>query len=113
MCSVLWLDANVEVRRPLDELRELLAADGHFASVTHIGFPEPLRHFDAVVRSLGCGAAPFSRVQTWTGAVGVVRGSWFHREVRRLRACANLGICVRAEFRFFGACSVGDARAYV
>lgn len=81
---VLWIDANVEVRRPLDELRAILAANGHFLTVQRLGFPNTLRHHPTTVTALGCTAPVGSMTQCWSGVMGISRHSWFHRHVSGL-----------------------------
>ena len=77
----MWIDANVELRRPLDELLAITATNGHFVTVQRLGFPNGLRHYPATVEALGCTAPMSSRRQCWTGVVAIQRDSWFHRQV--------------------------------
>ena len=92
---VLWVDANVEIRRPLDEIRALLARNGHFATIQRLRFPNGLRHHPTTVLGLGCHAPPATREQCWSGVLGVVRDSWFHHSVRALLRMCWAASCVR------------------
>lgn len=78
---VLWVDANVELRRPLDGVRARLQRDGHFLTRQLFPFPNPHFHRTSVVRALGCRAPPWSRPQCWAGVQGYANASWAARRV--------------------------------
>ena len=91
--AVLWLDANVELRRPLDEVRIDLAYRGHFLVQHPYRFPTPQFHHPAALEYLGCRDIPdFSREHCATTIVGVLTGSWFANAV-----LTNLVDCAATE----------------
>ena len=93
--SVLWIDANCELRRPLDEVFYLLQEQGHFLVEHPYRFPTVQFHHPDAVSQLGCVAEDFSRQHCATTFVGIVRGSWFHQEVlSRLVTCMRDPTCV-------------------
>ena len=93
--SVLWIDANCEARRPLDEVFYLLQDKGHFLVEHPYRFPTTQFHHPAAVSRLGCVTEDFSRQHCATTFVGVVQGSWFSTEVLpRLVACMRDPTCV-------------------
>ena len=93
--SVLWIDANCELRRPLDEVFYQLQKTGHFLVEHPYRFPTTQFHHPDAVSQLGCVAEDFSRQHCATTFVGVVRGSWFATEVlSRLVACMRDPTCV-------------------
>ncbi len=93
--SVLWIDANCELRRPLDEVFYHLQDKGHFLVEHPYRFPTTQFHHPDAVSRLGCAVEDFSRQHCATTFVGVVRGSWFATEVlSRLVACMRDPTCV-------------------
>ncbi|CAM9207855.1 unnamed protein product, partial [Heterosigma akashiwo] len=54
--NVVWIDANVELRRPLDEMRDELYMKGHLFMTHPAGYPNPQYHFPAQAARLGCRA---------------------------------------------------------
>ena len=93
--SVLWIDANCEARRPLDEVFYLLQEKGHFLVEHPYRFPTVQFHHPDAVSQLGCVVEDFSRQHCATTFVGVQRGSWFATEVLpRLVACMRDPTCV-------------------
>ncbi len=93
--SVLWIDANCEARRPLDEVFYHLQNKGHFLVEHPYRFPTTQFHHPDAVSQLGCVVEDFSRQHCATTFVGVVRGSWFATEVLpRLVACMRDPTCV-------------------
>ena len=93
--SVLWIDANCELRRPLDEVFYQLYNTGHFLVEHPYRFPTVQFHHPDAVSQLGCVAEDFSRQHCATTFVGVRRGSWFATEVLpRLVACMRDPTCV-------------------
>ena len=93
--SVLWIDANCELRRPLDEVFYLLHKKGHFLVEHPYRFPTTQFHHPDAVARLGCAVDDFSRQHCATTFVGVVQGSWFATEVlSRLVECMRDPTCV-------------------
>ena len=93
--SVLWIDANCELRRPLDEVFHLLQDKGHFLVEHPYRFPTTQFHHPAAVARLGCFIDDFARQHCATTFVGVVQGSWFATEVLpRLVECMRDPACV-------------------
>lgn len=93
--AVLWLDANVELRRPLEEVRHLIAEQGHFLVQHPYRFPTPQFHFPAAVAALECEAVDLSREHCATTFVGATRRGWFARDVLpRLLECAAREGCI-------------------
>uniref|UniRef100_A0A7S3NNH2 Uncharacterized protein n=1 Tax=Aureoumbra lagunensis TaxID=44058 RepID=A0A7S3NNH2_9STRA len=79
--DVLWLDANVELRRPLDDLLTQLAFRGHFLIEHPFRFPTRQFHHPTAVANLGCSAPDFSRQHCATTIIGVRPNSWFATQV--------------------------------
>jgi hypothetical protein len=93
--SVLWIDANCELRRPLDGVFHRLHTQGHFLVEHPYRFPTAQFHHPDAVRMLGCAVEDFSRQHCATTFVGVVKGSWFDAEVLpRLIECMRDPHCV-------------------
>jgi len=93
--SVLWIDANCELRRPLDEVFYLLQEQGHFLVEHPYRFPTTQFHHPDAVARLGCFIEDFARQHCATTFVGVVQGSWFSTEVLpRLVECMRDSECV-------------------
>jgi hypothetical protein len=93
--SVLWIDANCEARRPLDEVFHHLQDKGHFLVEHPYRFPTTQFHHPAAVARLGCFIDDFARQHCATTFVGVVQGSWFATEVLpRLVECMRDSECV-------------------
>jgi hypothetical protein len=92
---VLWLDANAELRRPLDDVRMHMEADGHFLTTQPYDFPTPQFHHPQCVRGLGCLAPDLTQQHCSTAFVGMLRGGWLHRHVLTPAAeCALVGECI-------------------
>ena len=93
--SILWIDANCELRRPLDDVYYLLQDKGHFLVEHPYRFPTTQFHHPAAVSQLGCFIDDFARQHCATTFVGVVQGSWFSTEVLpRLVLCMRDPTCV-------------------
>jgi hypothetical protein len=75
--QVLWLDANLEVRGPLHEIRDLLRRNGYFFTVTGWLFPvEGLNAAPETLHTLGCAhQATASHRECSASVQGYVRGS--------------------------------------
>ena len=69
------MDANMELRRPLDEIRSLLSEKGHFLTIQRPKFPNARFHHPEAVRNLGCYAEPETRFQVAAGFMGYAKGS--------------------------------------
>lgn len=92
---VLWLDANIELRRPLDELRARIDAVGHFFTTQRDTWPNPLRHSPVTVDALQCDAPAWSRPQCWAGMQAWERGRWAHETLLpRWVECAMDRACI-------------------
>lgn len=94
--TVLWIDANVEVRRPLDEISLIIAETGHFLVEHPYRFPTSQFHHPSALEQLGCsGVADFSRAHCATTFVGATTRGWFASEVLpRLVNCSIVATCI-------------------
>lgn len=82
---VLWMDANLELRRPVDSVHELLARQGYlFTTAGHL-FPTAKTVRPTTLARAGqggcLGVPQASRVEFTSALMGVRRGSWAHHEV--------------------------------
>lgn len=101
---VLWLDANFELRRPLDDLRRALDADGHFfvaqgqTGMTPARWPTVELDHNGTLAWLQCTAPPMSRAMCAGGLQAYVRGSWAHTTILApLVECALERDCIAPE----------------
>lgn len=78
---VVWIDANMEIRRPLSELRMILTTKGHFFTIQRPRFPNARFHFPGAVAQLGCSAEAYSRYQSPAGFQGYKKGSYAYENV--------------------------------
>jgi hypothetical protein len=93
--AIFWLDANAEVRRPLDSVRAALAADGHFLTVAGHRFPTEKTVRPATLGALQCGAIHAARPECTSAYLGVASGSTAHHALLPLaRACAHDRACL-------------------
>lgn len=93
--ATLWIDANAELRRPLDEVRCLVAERGHFLVEHPYRFPTAQFHHPAALARLGCAAPDFSREHCATTFIGAARRGWLARDVLpRLVDCVADPDCV-------------------
>ncbi|KAH8076439.1 hypothetical protein JL721_440 [Aureococcus anophagefferens] len=93
--ATLWIDANAELRRPLDEVRCLVAERGHFLVEHPCRFPTAQFHHPAALARLGCAAPDFSREHCATTFIGAARRGWLARDVLpRLVDCVADPDCV-------------------
>ena len=91
----LWIDANMELRRPLDEVRYILATKGHFFTIQRPLFPNTRFHSPQVVQSLGCHAPIHSCHQVPAGLQGYRLGSQaYHQVLEPLVQCARVQECI-------------------
>ncbi|KAF0684358.1 Aste57867_23671 [Aphanomyces stellatus] len=70
---VLWIDANVELRRPLDRIREHLFTDGYFFTLQGAQFPLALNNHPTTLAHFGCPATPHRFQCWWSGLQGFAR----------------------------------------
>ncbi|KAJ8605624.1 hypothetical protein CTAYLR_000095 [Chrysophaeum taylorii] len=93
--SVLWLDANTEVRSPLDEVLAAIDETGYFLTVAGHRFPTAKTVRPATLAFFGC-EAPFASLPECTSAfVGVKPKSRFHLDVLpKVAACSANRTCL-------------------
>lgn len=93
--SILWLDANAEVRRPLDDVALLVAETGHFLVEHPYRFPTAQFHHPNAVAYHGCSASDFSRAHCATTFVGATaRGFFANKVLPRLVNCSVEPGCI-------------------
>ncbi|ETW00228.1 hypothetical protein H310_07619 [Aphanomyces invadans] len=72
---VLWVDANVELRRPLDRIRRAMAVDGHFFTVQGATFPLAANNHPITLAHFSCPQHGNALFQCWwSGLQGYTRG---------------------------------------
>jgi hypothetical protein len=92
---VLWIDANAELRRPVDRLAEHIAVVGHFFVTHPYAFPNTQFHHPETVARFGCSALPATRQHCATTFIGIKRDGWAHQAlVNPLAACALETDCI-------------------
>ncbi|KAF0690351.1 Aste57867_18282 [Aphanomyces stellatus] len=92
---VLWIDANMELRRPVDDIRAILAQHGVFYTVQRQRFPNTRFHAAATIRRFNCTVPLYSRPQVPAGLQAYTRGSWAYDHVLQpLVACAMDDTCI-------------------
>lgn len=93
--SVLWLDANAELRRPLDDITLLIAETGHFLVEHPYRFPTAQFHHPSAVAYHGCAVPDFSRAHCATTFVGATtRGFFANHVLPRLVNCSAEPGCI-------------------
>lgn len=86
--AVLWLDANTEIRRPLDDIFAAIEHQGYFLSVAGHRFPTDKTTRPKTLDFFGCRAPHASRPECTSAFVGVQPNSTFHALLPALHACA-------------------------
>ena len=90
--SVLWIDANCELRRPLDEVFHLLQDKGHFLVEHPYRFPTTQFHHPAAVSQLGCFIDDESENQDSTDFTKCLEAIVKHKpEIKRVFTLGALG----------------------
>jgi len=93
--DVLWLDANFELRRPLDEAWDILLRDGYFLTTCGRLFPTNINVRPQMLERYKCQLPPSSRLEYTTAVVGVRKNSWFHRSIlQEMNRCCMEYACL-------------------
>lgn len=79
--TVLWLDANAEVRRPLDDILLAIDRDGYFLTVAGHRFPTDKTVRPSTLSFFGCRASFASLPECTSAVVGVKPHSWLHAHI--------------------------------
>ncbi|ETW09705.1 hypothetical protein, variant 4 [Aphanomyces invadans] len=92
---VLWIDANMELRQPIDDIRHILQTHGVFYTIQRQRFPNTRFHSMETIQRFNCSAPFYSRHQVPAGLQGYTRGSWAYTHVLEpLLACAMENDCI-------------------
>ena len=79
--SVLWLDANIEIRRPLTEIWQAVEKDGYFLTTSGHLFPSSINVRPQTLDYFNCTIPYASEIEYTSAVIGVKEGSILEEEI--------------------------------
>lgn len=79
--EILWLDANMEIRRPLDDFEDIFIRKGYFFTIQEAGFPIEYNNDAQTLAILGCTASWYARTTCASGIQAYKANSWAHYNI--------------------------------